>query len=1011
MSVVGTGVIGMVTVHGSFVPFAPGGFFFLFGIDPEAAEGAGRRRALAPHPQAVAADRLFRALRGVPYLHGVQCVVQMPDGNRGQVAAKVPGLALSAGAAAQWLLDLEAAFAGSGLAPGQSLRTWSTAAKLLLELMARGRFVPMLRAEAGCLSADWQLSAPEPADADRLALLARALPELCRAVVPPDRSHKSYKPPEAGLLLRTFLSTATGTLARQFLAGAEALPAGAAAGTSAAQHWLLALTGQAGRDLPPGLTDAAPLYAAVDEWLAPVAGERGHGALRTGVRLRPPAETENEEWELELFLQTDEEPPARISARTAWDALGGELEVGRQKFRAPEQRMLGDLPTLARIFPPLSPLRGQAAPERLSVGLEHVTLLLREGAFALQEAGFPVLLPEGLVRPASINGKMHLKPQGGGAEESRFGLGRLVEVNWELALGEQAISLDDLRALAMTKRGLVEHQGRWIQVDPEAVQAALKNIEQYKGPVPLGKALGAALGKRGDGAKAKAVQVAKATAEGWVADLLARLEEPARIEDVGQPAGLKGTLRPYQQRGLNWLAFLRKYGMGACLADDMGLGKTVQLIALLLHEREQGLTEQPTLLVCPVTLVGNWRRELQKFGPSLKVLVHHGAGRAGDQAFARQARAHDVVITTYTLVARDEGALGKVAWAGVVCDEAQNLKNTSTQHAQVLRRLNAEYRLALTGTPVENHLGDLWSIFAYLNPGFLGSAEEFRKAYALPVERFKDEEAAARLRRLVQPMILRRVKTDKNVIADLPDKLEMVQYAGLTLEQAALYEAAVQETLEKAGDTAGIARHGAVLAGLTRLKQICNHPACLRNDEAPLAGRSGKLDRLTEMLEEALAEGDRALIFTQFSQFGRRMQAYLQRRLGCNVFFLDGSTPRLERDRLVQRFQAGEAPVFILSLKAGGSGLTLTAANRVFHFDRWWNPAVEDQATDRAYRIGQTQNVLVHKLVTAGTLEERIDDLLTEKRAISQQVVGTGEAWLGQLSTDELRALIALEGE
>jgi superfamily II DNA or RNA helicase len=1010
----------MVTVHGSFVPFAAGGFFFLFGIDPEREAGPGRRRALAPHPQAVPVDQLYALLRGVPYVHGVTCVVLAPEGERGPVPVKMPGLALSAGAAAQWLLDLEDAFDGAGaaLAPGQSLRAWSAAAKLLLELMARGRFVPMLRAEAGCLSADWQLSAPEAADATRLALLSRAVPDLCRAIVPPDRSHKGYKPPEAGALVRSFLSTATGALARQFLAGAEALPAQAPAGGGtaaatlpAAQHWLLALTGESGRDLPPGLTDAAALYRAVDEWLAPVAGERGHGALRTGVRLRPPAETESTEWELELFLQTDDVPPARISARTAWDALGGDLEVGRQKFRAPEQRIVSDLPTLARLFPPLAELRGQAAPERLEVGLADVTLLLREGAFALQEAGFPVLLPEGLVRPAAISGKMHLKPQGG-AKESKFGLGQLVEVDWELALGEGAISLDALRLLAQTKRGLVEHQGRWVQVDPEAVQAALKNIEQYKGPVPLGKALGAALGKRGDAAKAKAaVKVEKATAEGWVADLLQRLEEPASIEDVSPPAGLKGTLRPYQQRGLNWLAFLRKYGMGACLADDMGLGKTVQLIALLLHEREQKLTTNPTLLVCPVSLVGNWRRELQKFGPSLRVLVHHGAGRAGDEAFAAQAARHDVVITTYTLVSRDEEALAKVAWAGIVCDEAQNLKNTSTRHAQVLRRLNAEYRLALTGTPVENHLGDLWSIFAFLNPGFLGSAEEFRKAYALPVERFKDEEAAGRLRRLVQPMILRRVKTDRNVIADLPEKMEMAQYVGLTVEQAALYEAAVQETLEKAGEAAGIARHGAVLAGLTRLKQICNHPACLRDDEGPLAGRSGKLDRLTEMLEEALAEGDRALVFTQFSQFGRKMQAYLQRRLGATVFFLDGSTPRPERDRLVERFQAGEAPVFILSLKAGGSGLTLTAANRVFHFDRWWNPAVEDQATDRAYRIGQTQNVLVHKLVTAGTLEERIDELLTEKRQISQQVVGTGEAWLTDLSTDELRALIALEGE
>ncbi|HWI63454.1 MAG TPA: SNF2-related protein, partial [Symbiobacteriaceae bacterium] len=544
------------------------------------------------------------------------------------------------------------------------------------------------------------------------------------------------------------------------------------------------------------------------------------------------------------------------------------------------------------------------------------------------------------------------------------------------------------------KRPFLQLGGRWLQVDDRSLAAALRNINHYGEQMPLVSAL------------RLAPEMEETSSEGWVSLLLDRLSEPAKMEPVPVPAGFVGQLRPYQERGLAWLTFLRRFGAGACLADDMGLGKTIQLIALLVHEREAGLATGPTLLVCPVSLVGNWRRELAKFAPSLKVMVYHGVGRS-----LERAAAHDVVITTYTLVARSDEDLGKVPWAGIIADEAQALKNTSTQHARVLRQLPSEYRVACTGTPVENHLGDLWSLLAFINPGFLGAADEFRKHYALPIERFRDEEAAARLKRLVQPMLLRRLKTDQSIIADLPEKLEMATYAGLTLEQAALYEAAVQETLEKAEGAAGIARHGAVVAGLTRLKQICNHPVCLRDDGGPLEGRSGKLDRLTEMLEEGLAEGDRALVFTQFSTFGRRLQAYLSRRLGCPVLFLDGSTPRSERDSLVQQFQNGEAPVFILSLKAGGVGLTLTAANRVFHFDRWWNPAVEDQATDRAYRIGQTRQVLVHKLVTAGTLEERINDLLDEKRQLSAQVIGTGEAWLGELSTDELRQLISLEKE
>ncbi|HLN61633.1 MAG TPA: DEAD/DEAH box helicase, partial [Symbiobacteriaceae bacterium] len=866
-----------------------------------------------------------------------------------------------------------------------------------------------------CLSADWQLVAPEPADNERLALLARALPDVCRAIVPPDRNHKTYKPAGAAVLLGQFMATSAGALIRHFLEGAPDRPLERTVGSSAAQNWLLALTGQESRDLPPGLPDATALYQAVDQWVAPVSGERGHAALRTGIRLHPPSlETGEDEWIAELFLQLDGEPPARASAGVVWDAMGGDLDLGGQRVRHPEQRILADLPTLVRLFPALEPLRREPAPERLELKVEDVTNLLREGVFALQEAGFPVLLPEGLVRPAALSAKMTVKPAKG--TESKFGLNSLVEVDWDLALGHLALDLDQLRALALQKKALVEYQGRWVQVDPEALGRALKHIEGYKKPVPLRRALSAALRKEtgaGEGGtKGATVQVEATRATGWVADLLERLQEPASIETVGQPAGLKATLRPYQQRGLDWLAFLRRYGMGACLADDMGLGKTIQLIALLLHEREKGVTANPTLLVCPVSLVGNWRREMQKFAPGLRVLVHHGAGRATDDAeFAARARQHDVVVTTYTLVARDEGALQAVDWAGVVCDEAQHLKNTGTQHAKVLHRLQSEYRLALTGTPVENHLGDLWALFHFLNPGFLGSFEEFRKSFALPIERFRDETAAAKLRSLVQPMILRRLKSDKSVIKDLPDKLEMATHVNLTVEQAALYEAAVQETLEKAGEAAGLARHGAVLSGLTKLKQICNHPACLSDDNGPLEGRSGKLDRMVEMLEESLAEGDRALIFTQFTSFGRRLHQYLARRLGVPVFFLDGSTPRSERDSLVQRFQAGEAPIFVLSLKAGGVGLTLTAANRVFHFDRWWNPAVEDQATDRAYRIGQQEQVLVHKLVTAGTLEERIDELLTEKRQISGQVISTGEAWLGDLSTDELRELIRFEKE
>jgi len=482
-----------------------------------------------------------------------------------------------------------------------------------------------------------------------------------------------------------------------------------------------------------------------------------------------------------------------------------------------------------------------------------------------------------------------------------------------------------------------------------------------------------------------------------------------------------GQLRPYQVRGYSWLAFLRKWGLGACLADDMGLGKTIQAIALFLHEREAGDGHRaqngpgPALVLCPTSVVGNWKREINRFAPKLRVMVHHGVGRARGEEFVEAAQKHDVVISTYGLARRDVDDLAQVPWSDVILDEAQNIKNPRAKQTQAIRKLPAANRVALTGTPVENRLSELWSIFQFLNPGFLGSQAGFRKAFALPIERYQDQAATERLKGLVGPFILRRVKTDPTVIQDLPDKMEMKVYCNLTDEQATLYEAVVQESLERiaSADEEGIERRGVVLGALMRLKQVCNHPAQFLADGSALPGRSGKLDRLGEMLEEALSVGDQALVFTQFAQMGHMLRAYLQSLFGVEVLFLHGGTPQKQRDRMVARFQQarGGPPIFLLSLKAGGTGLNLTAANHVFHFDRWWNPAVEDQATDRAFRIGQTRDVQVHKFICAGTLEERIDELIEAKKVLAESVVGAGEGWLTELNTDELRNIMTLRRE
>jgi SNF2 family DNA or RNA helicase len=413
--------------------------------------------------------------------------------------------------------------------------------------------------------------------------------------------------------------------------------------------------------------------------------------------------------------------------------------------------------------------------------------------------------------------------------------------------------------------------------------------------------------------------------------------------------------------------------------------------------------------VCPLSVLGNWRREIERFTPSLKVHVHHGSTRTLQPSA-------DLVLTTYQLAARDVDLLAATQWDRIVLDEAQHVKNATGATARAVRRIPARHRVALTGTPVENRLTELWSIADFLNPGILGPASIFRARYSVPVERYADADAAARLRRVTRPFLLRRVKTDKAVIADLPEKFERRQWCNLTTEQATLYRAVIDEMFVKLREgRAGSQRKGLVLSAMTKLKQVCNHPAHLLGDGSPLAGRSGKLDRLEEILANALVDGDRALVFTQFARFGAMLTPYLAGRLGTRVAFLHGGTPKGARDAMVARFQEsapGQGPgVLLLSLKAGGTGLNLTAANHVVHLDRWWNPATEAQATDRAFRIGQRRDVQVHTFVCVGTIEERIDSIMAEKRTLAGVAVGSGEGWLTGLSTQDLIDLVALSPE
>ena len=455
------------------------------------------------------------------------------------------------------------------------------------------------------------------------------------------------------------------------------------------------------------------------------------------------------------------------------------------------------------------------------------------------------------------------------------------------------------------------------------------------------------------------------------------------------------------------------------VANNIICHNTVQFIAFLLHLKEQDALENPTLLVCPTSVLGNWEREVNKFAPSLKILQYHGDKRPKGKAFLEAVKKHDLIVTSYSLLHRDIKSLQSVSWQIIVLDEAQNVKNPEAKQSKAVRELEATFRIALTGTPVENRLQELWSILDFLNPGYLGNKQFFQRRFAMPIEKYGDTASLTQLRSLVQPFILRRLKSDRDIIQDLPDKQEMTVFCGLTGEQAALYQQVVEQSLVEIESAEGLQRRGMILALLIKLKQICNHPAQYLKQATLEPHNSAKLLRLEEMLEEVLAEGDaygaakagRALIFTQFAEWGKLLKPYLEKKLGREIFFLYGSTSKKQREEMIDRFQHDPQgpPIMILSLKAGGVGLNLTRANHVFHFDRWWNPAVENQATDRVFRIGQTRNVQVHKFVCTGTLEEKIHDMIESKKQLAEQVVGAGEEWLTEMDTDQLRNLLLLD--
>ncbi len=728
--------------------------------------------------------------------------------------------------------------------------------------------------------------------------------------------------------------------------------------------------------------------------------------FRTCFHLIPPDDNQAQ-WHLSYGLQALGNESIVISAAEIWGYEDPKLSQA-------QETLLKGLGFASRLYAPVAESLQESQPESCRLDAIQAYEFIRAIAWQLQDKGLGVILPPGL-ETGSNEVRLGIKISAQVKDEGRLNLQSLLDYRLEVAVGETTLSEKEFAQLLERRSPLVEVDGQWLALQPTDVKAA-QDIYRFKTQDRALKVEDALRLSTEQGQVFAKLPVVGFIASGILKELIDHLTQNESLKLVDPPKKLEGTLRPYQLKGVSWLCFLQKWGLGSCLADDMGLGKTIQAIAFLLKLQEEKKLKQPVLLVCPTSVVGNWEREIHRFAPTLKALIHHGHNRTKGASFKQQAQKYHLILTSYSLVFRDQKQLMTVPWQGIILDEAQNIKNPQAKQSQAVRQLDAGFRMALTGTPVENRLKELWSILDFLNPGFLGTQQFFQRRFAIPIEKYGDRVTLATLRNLSQPFILRRLKTDKSIIQDLPEKQEMEVFCGLSSVQANLYQQLVDRSLQDIENSDGIQRRGLILTLLLRLKQVCNHPELLQKKpelSQDFSRQSGKLMRLEEMLEELIAEGDHALIFTQFSEWGKLLQPYLQQRLGQEVLFLSGATKRQARQEMCDRFQndPNAPPIFILSLKAGGTGLNLTRANHVFHVDRWWNPAVENQATDRAFRIGQKRNVQVHKFVSTGTLEERISEMIANKKQLAEQTVDTGENWLTELDTNQLRDLLLLDRE
>ena len=940
---------------------------------------------------------------------------------------QVQGLAIEPAAATTWLSKLP--LSGRNADLGEELRWWSHLHRWALSIIARGRWLPQVelsRGEGYPHRARWVPLLNREDDRQRLEEIAARLPLVATCALPwreptGKRSNRttrlrpeamraanpvaSCRPRSGRLRVANLLEELVDAQLRKgFEVNSKQLDPLLAS-------WQEALGSNNGVISLPD-EEVERLATASNHWREGVAGTVA--PARACLELFTPTEDE-ELWELRFALQAEADPTLKVSAETAWAAGTEILQLGEIRVEHPGEVLLEGLGRALTVFDPIERGLDSATPNSMQLTPAEAFVFVRTAASKLRDVGVGIELPASL--SGGLASRLGLAIKAELSEASRgFTLGESLNWSWELMIGGVTLNLRELERLASKRSPLVLHKGAWIELRPND----LKNAEHFCSANPEISLDDALRLTATEGDTLMKLPVHQFEAGPRLQNVLEQYHQQKAPDALPAPEGFSGQLRPYQERGLGWLAFLHRFDQGACLADDMGLGKTIQLLAFLQHLKAEQELKRPVLLVAPTSVLTNWKREAQSFTPNLNVSEHYGPKRPSTTPELKKALSKiDLVLTSYGLMQRDDELLETIDWQGIVIDEAQAIKNPNAKQSKATRDIaragkTSRFRIALTGTPVENRVSELWALMDFLNPRVLGQEDFFHQRYRLPIERYGDISSLKDLKARVSPFLLRRLKTDKAIISDLPEKVELSEWVGLSKEQQSLYQKTVEATLDAIAKAPKGQRHGKVLGLLTRLKQICNHPALAlkeKNIQDNFMERSAKLQRLEEILEEVLEAGDRALLFTQFAEWGHLLQAYLQQRWHCEVPFLHGSTTKTDRQAMVDRFQ--EDPrgpqIFLLSLKAGGIGLNLTRASHVFHIDRWWNPAVENQATDRAYRIGQDKRVMVHKFITSGSVEEKIDHMIREKSRLAEDIIGSGEDWLGSLGVNELRKLVALE--